>query len=117
MYGTILAKMWRVYHIFHDPSPNKAVSLYANFTVECTYTLHKTVTYIHRSLIVYHQCPFLQIIKTWHLLCVVAIINAIGVILLLGKTVAQAVIGPELLTDSERPYEITVSFYFKVQRQ
>ena len=28
VYGTILAKMWRVYHIFHSPNPNKAVSIY-----------------------------------------------------------------------------------------
>ena len=25
VYGTILAKMWRVYQIFHDPNPNKMV--------------------------------------------------------------------------------------------
>lgn len=27
MYGTILAKMWRIYHIFNNPTPNKMVSL------------------------------------------------------------------------------------------
>ena len=27
VYGTILAKMWRVYQIFHDPSPNKMVGI------------------------------------------------------------------------------------------
>ena len=25
VYGTILAKMWRVYHIFHNPNPSKTV--------------------------------------------------------------------------------------------
>ena len=26
VYGTILAKMWRVYQIFHNPTPSKSVS-------------------------------------------------------------------------------------------
>ena len=28
MYGTILAKMWRVYQIFHSPNPNKSVCVH-----------------------------------------------------------------------------------------
>ena len=27
VYGTILAKMWRVYQIFYSPNPNKDVSV------------------------------------------------------------------------------------------
>ena len=26
-FGTVLAKMWRVYHIFHNPTPGKMVSM------------------------------------------------------------------------------------------
>ena len=28
-FGTILAKMWRVYQIFHNPTPNKMVFHYS----------------------------------------------------------------------------------------
>ena len=46
--------------------------------------------------------------KTWHLLCVVATIIGIGVILLLIRTVAQALNEPELVADSENPEGRTV---------
>ena len=31
VYGTLLAKMWRVYQIFHNPNPNKSVSCHGQF--------------------------------------------------------------------------------------
>jgi len=38
-FGTILAKMWRVYQIFHNPTPNKMVHYtsieYVQTTVSC----------------------------------------------------------------------------------
>ena len=48
--------------------------------------------------------------KTWHLLCVVAIIAGVGALLILAKTIAQAVIGPELVTDDENRHGTTVSW-------
>lgn len=33
IFGTIVAKMWRVYHIFHNPAPNKRVIAKLKYTV------------------------------------------------------------------------------------
>jgi gamma-aminobutyric acid type B receptor len=73
VYGTILAKMWRVYQIFHDPNPNKMV------------------------------------LKAWHLMCVVGIITGFGVLLILVKTVAQALTSPQLVDDREYAPGLTSS--------
>jgi gamma-aminobutyric acid type B receptor len=67
VYGTILAKMWRVYQIFHNPNPNKTI------------------------------------LKTWHLLCVVCGVTGGGVLIILARTVAQALTDPQLVTNRENP--------------
>ena len=46
--------------------------------------------------------------KTWHLLCIVFGITGIGVMVILVKTIAQAVTTPQLVGDSENPYGRTV---------
>ncbi|CAI8045251.1 Gamma-aminobutyric acid type B receptor subunit 2 [Geodia barretti] len=73
VYGTILAKMWRVYQIFHDPTPNK------------------------------------MILKAWHLMCVVGTITGFGVLLIVAKTIAQALTSPQLVDDSEHSPGLTSS--------
>ena len=49
-----------------------------------------------------------QVLQTWHLLCVVAIITGIGVLLILAKTIVQAASDPRLVSDSEHPSGTTV---------
>jgi gamma-aminobutyric acid type B receptor len=67
VYGTILAKMWRVYQIFHNPKPKQGL------------------------------------LKTWHMLCIVATIAGIGVLLLSTKTIVQVFYHPVLVPNSEDP--------------
>ena len=51
---------------------------------------------------------FNQIMKTWHLICILACITGVGVILITIKTIAQAATEPELVRDSETPDGTTV---------
>jgi gamma-aminobutyric acid type B receptor len=73
VYGTLLAKMWRVYQIFHNPNPNKTI------------------------------------LKTWHLVCVVFSVTGVGVLLILARSVAQALTDPYLVTNKENPEGATGS--------
>ena len=82
--------MWRVYQIFHSPKPNKSVS---------DFDRDYCNTFITLSV---------QLLKTWHLLCVVATFIGIGVTLLMIRTVAQALNDPDLVPDSENPEGRTV---------
>ena len=50
----------------------------------------------------------IQILQTWHLLCIVGVICCVGVLLILAKTIAQAITTPELVSDSEHPTGTTV---------
>ena len=95
VYGPILAKMWRVYQIFHNPTPGKKV---------CAY--HKWHCYNISAIL-------FQILKTWHLLCVVGVICCLGVLLILAKTVAQAITTPQLVPDSEELSGTTVGVMMK----
>ena len=49
--------------------------------------------------------------KTWHLICILACITGVGVILIVIKTITQAVTEPELVRDSENPDGTTVQHY------
>ena len=49
--------------------------------------------------------------KTWHLICILACITGVGVILIMIKTITQAVTEPELVSDSENPDGTTVQHY------
>ena len=51
----------------------------------------------------------LQILKTWHLLCVVCGVTGVGLLLLLARTVAQVLTHPNLVTNKENPKGATVS--------
>ncbi|CAI8043141.1 Gamma-aminobutyric acid type B receptor subunit 2, partial [Geodia barretti] len=73
VYGTLLAKMWRVYQIFHNPNSNKTI------------------------------------LKTWHLMCVVFSVTGVGVLLILARSVAQALTDPDLVTNKENPEGATGS--------
>ena len=56
----------------------------------------------------------LQILNTCHLLCIVGGICCMGVLLILAKTIAQALTTPELVTDSEEPLGTTVCMLFSL---
>ena len=51
----------------------------------------------------------LQVLKTWHLLCVVCAVTGVGMLLLLARTVAQVFTHPNLVTNKENPTGATVS--------
>ena len=51
----------------------------------------------------------LQILKTWHLVCVVCGVTGVGLLLLLARTVAQTLTDPDLVTNKENPEGVTVS--------
>ena len=53
----------------------------------------------------------LQILNTWQLVCVVSGITGVGVLLILVKTVAQALFEPKLVSSTENPEGTTVSAY------
>ena len=46
--------------------------------------------------------------KTWQLLCIIAGITGVGVVLIVVKTIVQAVTDPQLVRNSENPYGTTV---------
>ena len=94
MYGTIFAKMWRVYQIFHNPKPKQGVRILNIFVPE--------------SLCAVYSISFVQFVKTWHMLCIVATITGIGVVLLLTKTILQAFNPPVQVPDAEDPDGRTV---------
>ena len=54
-----------------------------------------------------HSC--FQILKTWHLVCVVCAVTGVGILLILARTVAQALTDPTLVTNRENPEGATVS--------
>ena len=62
----------------------------------------------------YYVIVFMQILNTWHLLCIVGGICCMGVLLILAKTIAQALTTPELVTDSEEPLGTKVCMYIHV---
>ncbi|CAI8043133.1 Gamma-aminobutyric acid type B receptor subunit 2 [Geodia barretti] len=80
VYGTLLAKMWRVYQIFHNPYPNKTI------------------------------------LKTWHLMCVVFSVTGVGVLLILARSVAQALTDPDLVTNKENLEGATGSYIQKFNK-
>ena len=52
--------------------------------------------------------PFIKVLKTWHLMCVVGAITGFGVLLIVGKTIAQAMTSTQLVTDYENREGVTV---------
>ena len=46
--------------------------------------------------------------KTWQLLCIIAGITGVGVVLIVVKTIVQAVTHPQLVRNSENPDGTTV---------
>ena len=51
----------------------------------------------------------LQVMKTWHLVCVVCGVTGVGLLLILARTVAQTLTDPDLVTNRENPEGTTVS--------
>ena len=51
----------------------------------------------------------LQVMKTWHLVCVVCGVTGVGLLLILARTVAQALTDPDLVINRENPEGTTVS--------
>ena len=51
----------------------------------------------------------LQVMKTWHLVCVVCGVTGVGLLLILARTVAQGLTDPDLVTNRENPEGTTVS--------
>ena len=52
---------------------------------------------------------FPKILQAWHLMFIVGIITGVGVLLILAKTIAQALTSPQLVDDRENPQGMTVS--------
>ena len=50
----------------------------------------------------------IKVLKNWHLMCVVGAITGFGVLLIVAKTIAQAMTSPRLVTDFENPEGVTV---------
>ncbi|CAI8046144.1 Gamma-aminobutyric acid type B receptor subunit 2 [Geodia barretti] len=51
--------------------------------------------------------PQEKILKAWHLMCVVGTITGFGVLLIVAKTIAQALTSPQLVDDSEHSPGLT----------
>ena len=66
MFGPILAKMWRIYYIFHNPTPKKKV-------------YHPHPLYNYPCTILY---AFIQNITDWHLGIFIAVVQSVVVVLL-----------------------------------
>ena len=61
------------------------------------------------SAMVFVKTFLCQILKTWHLVCVVCAVTGVGVLLILARTAAQAMTDPTLVTNGENPEGETVS--------
>ena len=134
-FGTMLAKMGRVYHIFHNPTPGKMVSMeivsllkwrwryieeisVAAVVKNICYDNHWHTWYsslhgvISVALCCMRQClngisTDLQKVKDWHLVTALLGVTAVGIALL----VARSVLLPkqsELIEDSENSEGRTV---------
>ena len=60
-------------------------------------------------MLVYTPINMLQVMKTWHLVCVVCGVTGVGLLIILARTVAQALTDPDLVTNRENPEGTTVS--------
>ena len=60
-------------------------------------------------LILMYTHIMLQVMKTWHLVCVVCGVTGVGLLIILARTVAQALTDPDLVTNRENPEGTTVS--------
>ena len=67
-----------------------------------------TNQYVYQQNIYEMQHFLIQIMKTWQLLCIIAGITGVGVVLIVVKTIVQAVTHPQLVRNSENPYGTTV---------
>ena len=126
-FGTVLAKMWRVYHIFHNPSPRKMVSvevvcspvatkmqvscwdsnellnLMQSSSMKVKSLLHDTMSQGLNGVI----STDLQKLKDWHLVIAVLGVTAVGVALLVTRS-ALLPKQPKLIKDSENSEGRTV---------
>ena len=86
IFGPILAKMWRIYYIFHNPSPKKKV---------CA---------IKQPLLVIIITNFMQNITDWHLGIFIAIVVSIVVVLLvIGFSIPATI--PRAFTSPDGEYQ------------
>ena len=91
-FGAVLAKMWRVFHIFHNPKPKKKVR--KSFTIYC-YNSGDPFKYVNT------QCA-LQIMKDWLLIVISLTVCGIVVVLLFLETTVPHLRGAVVLErDSE----------------
>ena len=72
--------------------------------------LYLLLVYISKLwVLLYIPRSCFQILKTWHLVCVVCAVTGVGILLILARTVAQALTDPTLVTNRENPEGATVS--------
>ena len=91
-FGAVLAKMWRVFHIFHNPKPNK--------------TVRQLPRHSYSQLLVF----VLQTMKDWMLIVITLTTCAIVVLLLFLETVVPDLMGFVIKErDSEKLYGMDVS--------
>ena len=125
-FGTVLAKMWRVYHIFHNPSPRKMVSvevvcslvatkmqvswgsnellnLMLSSSMRVKSLLYDTMSQGLNGVI----STDLQKLKDWYLVIAVLGVTAVGVVLLVTRS-ALLPKQPKLIEDSENSEGRTV---------
>ena len=91
-FSAVLAKMWRVYYIFHNPTTNKRVSLNMDL------------------LQFYLSLTSVQALKDWHLLVTAGIIILISIVILsVGEAIPDTGHQPTLVVDREKGSERNVS--------
>ena len=52
-----------------------------------------------------------QILKNWHLMCIVIGICGAGMLLILARSIAQGITDPQLVTNTEDPQGTTACHY------
>ena len=102
-YGALLAKLWRVYRIFHNPAPNKKV---------CNAICNLVYIFIHDTRIILNDIDWgylPQIFKDWHLMMFTLVIVGIAVLLLFLGTVIPQLRGTIIeIRDLESPDGLSV---------
>ena len=92
-FSAVLAKMWRVYYIFHNPTTNKRVSL-------------------NMDLLLPLPLTYIQALKDWHLLVTAGIIILISIVILsIGEAIPDTGHQPTLVVDREKGSERNVSTF------
>ena len=100
-YGTIIAKMWRIYYIFHNPTTKKKVCLITQYEGQEIYGLQNHKFFLEMSL---NILPFSKEIKDWHLTIAIVIMVAIAVVIVsFGLIIPEFRPTAQVVVDKGRP--------------